>query len=431
MLDRLTAPPLSAFPQLSLPAFDEKILPNGVKVRILDSGEEAVSRLSVIWPAGLIDSGHQAAYSLTANMLPEGCGGMSGKEVSDILESNGAWFKVYPTQHSTLLSLHSLNHTAKTVFPLVGKIITSPDFPAETFDALKKKGAAEKEIASRKPSYQASLIARETLYGIGHPLAAAVTPDDILAVDKTQLSRLHSGIMLANKPVVFLSGKITPEVERLCEDVLSAIPFDESAPDRIKREIASIPMLSDSKTCRKEMPDSLQTAIRIQIPTIHRLHPDYEALRFAVVALGGYFGSRLMTNIREEKGYTYGIGANLVPWLEGTNIVISCECDNRYTDAVIKEINREITRLANEEMSQEEVETVRNVIISNLAGILDSPFSISGFAEQAETLRLTPEVYTGQFAQAQTMTAEKIREMASKYLLSSPSVTALAGGKPG
>lgn len=138
-----------------------------------------------------------------------------------------------------------------------------------------------------------------------------------------------------------------------------------------------------------------------------------------------------MTNIREEKGYTYGIGANLVPWLEGTNIVISCECDNRYTDAVIKEINREITRLANEEMSQEEVETVRNVIISNLAGILDSPFSISGFAEQAETLRLTPEVYTGQFAQAQTMTAEKIREMASKYLLSSPSVTALAGGKPG
>lgn len=171
MLDRLTAPAVSGFPRLSLPEFNEKLLPDGIRLRTLDSSEEAVTRLSVLWPAGLIDSGSPAAYGLTANMLPEGCCGMSGKEVSDILESNGAWLKVFPSQHSTLLVLHSLNHTAPRVFPLVGKIISAPDFPEEALDTLKKKGAAEKEIASRKPSYQATMIARQTLYGPKHPLA--------------------------------------------------------------------------------------------------------------------------------------------------------------------------------------------------------------------------------------------------------------------
>lgn len=431
MLDRLTAPPISGFPILSLPGFDERKLQNGIRLLTLNSGEEAVTRLSVIWPAGLIDSGSPAAYSLTANMLTEGCDGITGKDVSDILESNGAWFKVFPSQHSTLLTLHSLNHTAPEVFPLVSKIISSPDFPEETLEALKKKNAAEKELATRKPSYQATLLAREALYGPGHPLASMVTPDDILAVTRDDLVRLHSGILLANKPAVFLSGKITPEIEQILEEALYSIPFEESATGRIRRNILSVPDFKSSQTCRKEMPESLQTGIRIQIPTIERHHPDYEALRFTVVALGGYFGSRLMANIREDKGYTYGIGASLVPTLEGTNIVINCECDNRYTEAVVKEVNREISRMANEDMEPEEVETVRNILISNLAGILDSPFSISSFREQAESLNLTPDAYAVQFSEALSMTPGKIRETAARYLQSAPCVTALAGGKPG
>ena len=430
MLDRLTAPAVSGFPRLSLPEFNEKLLPDGIRLRTLDSSEEAVTRLSVLWPAGLIDSGSPAAYGLTANMLPEGCCGMSGKEVSDILESNGAWLKVFPSQHSTLLVLHSLNHTAPRVFPLVGKIISAPDFPEEALDTLKKKGAAEKEIASRKPSFQATMIARQTLYGPKHPLAKVVTPDDILSVRREELSRLHSGIMLANKPVVFLSGKVTPDVESLLTDTVRAIPFDESATGRINKALYPTPPLSDNKTCRKDLPESLQTGIRIQIPTIERSHPDYEALRFAVVALGGYFGSRLMANIREDKGYTYGIEASLVPSLEGSNVVISCECDNRYTEAVVEEINREIAKMAREEMNVEEIETVRNIIISNLAGILDSPFSISSYMEQVESFGLSRQAYVTQFSEAQAMTPGRIREMVSRYLLDIPSVTALAGGKP-
>lgn len=431
MLDRKTAPSTSDFPPLSLPGFQETELPDGIRLLTFNSGEEAVTRLSLLWPVGIIDVDMPAAYNLMANLLPEGCGNLSGKEVSDILESDGAWFKVSPTQHSILLTLHSLNHTAPEVFPLIGKIITSPNFPTDTLGSMKKKNVAEKELATRKPSYQAALLARQMLFGAGHPLARAVTPDDIMAVTRENLVNLHRNILLANRPVVFFSGKITREIKSLLEDMLCSIPFDETSPGKIGRHICVPPPFSSKEKRHKEMPDSLQTGIRIQIPAIHRGHPDYEALRFTVTALGGYFGSRLMTNIREDKGYTYGIGASLIPALEGSNIVISCECDNRYTEAVVKEVWAEIERLSSVKMPENELDTVRNILVSSLAGILDSPFSISGFMEQSESFGLTPEVYTTQFVEAMSMTSERIMEISTKYLLNAPSVTALAGGKPG
>lgn len=431
MLDRKIAPPISDFPRLSLPDFQETKLSTGIRLLSLNSGDEAVTRLSLLWPVGLMDVDSPAACGLMANFLSEGCGHLSGKEVSDILEHNGAWFKASPTQHSLLLTLHSLNHTAPDVLPLIGEMISTPNFPADTLESIKKKRAAEKEITSRKPSYQATLLARQVLYGEKHPLASVVTPEDIMSVEKDELSGLHRAMMLANKPVVFLSGKITNDIESLLENVLCSIPFDETLPERTDRCIRVPSPFFSRQTCRKEMPDSLQTGIRVQIPVINRKHPDYEALRFTVTALGGYFGSRLMTNIREDKGYTYGIGASLIPSLEGANVIISCECDNRYTDAVVQEIWKEIDRLANEEMPDWEIRTVRNIMISNLAGILDSPFSISSFLEQTESFGLKPEIYNTQFSEAMSITSGKLRETAAKYLSASPAVTALAGGKPG
>lgn len=430
MLDRITPPNISAFPHLSLPEFKVKTLNNGVTLQILDSGDEAVSRLSIHWHAGLIDVKSPAACNLMASLLSEGCEGLSGKEVTDILESNGAWLKISPTQHSTVLTLHSINHTAKEIIPLIGRIISSPSFPAESLDSLKKKAAADKELASLKPSYQAAIITRQTLYGENHPLAKVITPDEILAVTRENIVELHQSIILSNKPTAFLSGKITPEIEALVCEMLSAIPFDESSKTRITRNVVPPQPYNQREICRKEMPDSLQTGIRIQIPTISRKHPDYEPLRFAVTALGGYFGSRLMANIREDKGYTYGIGASLIPALEGANVVISCECDNRYTDDVIKEVWQEIDRLANEELDDNEMHTVRNLIVSSLAGILDSPFTISSFIEQLSSLGLSPETYSRQFSEAIAVSADKVMEVARKYLSETPAVTALAGGKP-
>lgn len=431
MPDRTKAPIVCGFPHLSLPEFEETTLPNGVRMLFLDAGEEEVSRMTLLWDVGLADVGPLAAYAVMANLLTEGCDGLSGKEVTEILESNGAWFKTTPSQHSTVVTLHSLNNTAPEVFPLIGKTVSSPTFPADTLESLKKKNAAEKRLALLKPSYQATLLARQTLYGPTHPASRAVTPDDILSVTREDVARLHLQTLMANKPTVFLSGRLTDEVLSLAKATLGAIPFGEPKAGRITRHIVPPPPFTSGEVVRRHMPDSLQTGVRIQIPAIPRDHPDYEALRFATVALGGYFGSRLMTNIREEKGYTYGISATLATSPARSDIVISCECDNRYTEAVVKEIWQEIDRMASEEIPPEELETVRNILISNLAGILDSPFSISGFREATLAAGLPADTYSRQFALTKSISAPDVTEAAARYFRDTPGVTALAGGEPG
>jgi predicted Zn-dependent peptidase len=427
MLNRAISPEITDFQSLSLPLFEEATLPNGIKLLALDAGDEAVTRTALLWRAGMNDVASPAALKLMTQMLAEGCGNRSGKEVSDLLESNGAWFKGAVTQHSLFLTLHCLNNTAGKVFPLLGEIISQPTFPADALESLKQKAAAEKEVTMRKPSYQACAIARQALYGESHPMAAIISPTDILAARREELVEYHRGIMLANLPTLFISGKITPEIKALICNTIGKLSFNLSAEKRIERDIQTPAPFTESKTVVKNMPDSLQSGVRLQIPTLHRDHPDFDALRFVTVALGGYFGSRLMSNIREDKGYTYGINANLVSTLEGGSFVISCECDNRYVDAVIHEINNEIERIASEEMTEEELLTVRNVLVSALAGVLDSPFTISSYRELIESFGITPAAYVSQFHTAMTMTPARVLAIARRYLLHRPAVTAIAG----
>jgi predicted Zn-dependent peptidase len=430
MLNRSIQPATSDFSALNLPSFDETILPNGVKLYTLDSSDEAVTRTTVMWNVGLVDVDNSAALGLMANMLSEGCGNLNGQEVSNILESNGAWFRGSATRHSFVLTLHCLNHTASDIFSILGSIIAKPTFPEEALESIKQKQASEKEVTQRKPSYQANLIARQALYGEGHRLARQVSAKDILAVKRDELVELHQGIMLANVPTIFISGKVTEEILSIAKSVFGSLEFSIDSLHSLHRIIDTPEPLTATNTVTKEMPESMQTAIRIQIPTIKREHPDFDTLRFAIIALGGYFGSRLMSNIREDKGYTYGITASLIPSLEGSNIIISCECDNKYCDAVITEINNEINRLATEPMPAEELLTVRSVLVSALANVLDSPFTISSFREMLTSLGLSDSSFNHQFNRAMTITSEEVMEISQKYIKEAPYIIALAGGQP-
>ncbi|MDE6282437.1 MAG: insulinase family protein [Muribaculaceae bacterium] len=431
MPDRLTPPAITDFTSLTLPTFTDTRLHGDIQLYILDSGEEPVSRLTLLWPVGQADVDNPAPFMLLTYMLSEGCEGLSGKEVSDILESNGAWLKVTPYPHALLVTLHFLNDTADKVIPLLGKIITTPTFPAETLESIKKKCAAEKEVLARRTAYRANIIARQALFGNDHPQATDITSEMINNISRDDMVKVYSSAVLTNRPIIFLSGKIEQSIIESVKGLASQIASYETTAHQVRRRLVTPLAPTDIVEVYEEIPGSLQTGIIYQIPTINPDHPDYEALRFAVVTLGGYFGSRLMSNIREDKGYTYGIRAAMVPEPELTAISISCECDNAYTPAVIGEIKKEIDRLATELISSEEMEIVRNIILSGLAGVLDSPFYISNFREQIIAGSLPPETYARRFAEARKMTPQRIQQVAAKYLRDVPAVVALAGTKPG
>ena len=134
-----------------------------------------------------------------------------------------------------------------------------------------------------------------------------------------------------------------------------------------------------------------------------------------------------MSNIREDKGYTYGINASIASLHEGASVAISCETDNRYASAVMEEIEKEISRLAENPMGADEFEVVRSSIMSGLTAMLDSPFSIMDYHQMMDMFGLPPDYYAYQLEQLSSLTAQKIMECAERYLVSAPRLTAMAG----
>lgn len=425
-IDRGIAPEIKELSAMPLPEVRRKRLPNGVELVTLHQGQQPVNRLTVLWGAGNADIEKPAALKLLCQTVMEGTSHHSGAEIAEILEYNGAWMRMESGPHTTLLTLHSLNHTAGEVLPLAADIITGACYPEDALNRIRSKQAAALEIEMRKVATKAVVLGNKMLYGENTPMARVITPDDISAIGVEDVVSLHRKLLLGTVPTVYLAGVVPPELEALVARVFGSIVFGGEA-DAVVRSVVAQPQHTESRSCWDVTPDSMQTAVRVVIPSLDRLHPDYEKLRFTVFVLGGYFGSRLMSNIREDKGYTYGITASLSASPEGGRVTIACQTDKSHTSQVISEIEYEIDRLAEEELGAEELAVVKHTLMSGLTALLDSPFTIMDYHQQIDSMRLPADYYVRQMSELQRFDAACVKEMTKKYLLNAPRLTAFAG----
>jgi len=425
-LNRTTPPAIRTLDRLHLPAVERATLPNGVAFVKLNHGLQTVCRLSIVWPVGMADVESPEALRLLRPMLLEGTALHPGGEIVETFEFNGAWVKVEAARHMTSITIHFLNKTASIVLPYIAELIAMPNFPAESFLKIREKEASACEMSRRKVSTMASEVIDGLAFGKGHPLARCVLPDAIRNVGRELLPVLQKQLMCSTVPTVYLAGRFDEAVTRAVESTVGQLDFSAGA-GGISRRVEQ-PMF-DREGAKEVWRDehALQTAVKMAIPTISRSHPDYEALRFAVFVLGGYFGSRLMSNIREEKGYTYGITSSLSSLPEGAFVTISCQTDNRYVGAVLDEIEHEITQLASDGVSTAELDVVKNTAMSGLASMLDSPFSIMDFYQMSDLYGFRPEAYERQVIELAELTSQRIKDCICKYLGKAPRLIALAG----
>lgn len=374
--DRSTPPPISDFGHLTLPEPRIMTLPNGIKFYIINSGTVPVNNILVSWNRGEADVDSPTALRLMANCMSEGTTNHTGAEIADIFESNGSWIRFGTTLHETYISVFSLNSNVDEILPTLIEIITEPTFDNEMFEIKKNKHITDLKIKLEKVLYQASLGIIALNYGSDHPFSREETPEEISFLTRENIIRLYRSVIAKYPPIVFLSGLIDNDLANRVIDAFSKLTFESRVePYRfVPRQPAP-----DGSSVSFTMPGKKQSGIKIAIPAINAEHPDFLLLNIAVTALGGYFGSRLVMNIRENKGYTYGISARLISFKEGGTVSITCECDNRYVNAVIDEIKKELVRLASELMDTEELQTVTRYIKSSLAASLDNAFSISEY----------------------------------------------------
>lgn len=422
--DRNLRPPVKEMGALSLAPAQVHTLPDGTTLHIVNTGTTEVSRLTIALPGGEADSPRPGLFEALATLLPEGSLENPGTRMADMLESNGAWCGASVTTHHTLINLFTLNDVFGTVLPLAAQMAFSPAFEPEAVTRALRIQASQAAVDARKVSTQATRALRPRLYGADNPLALYPTPEDIISFTPQEMHDAHDSRICPAKTHIFLAGKVT---DTMIDAVMSQFGSGSCKEKYTGRQLTFAPSPQPG-LITTGVDGAMQNAIRIAIPTPGRSHTDFLSLRLATHALGGYFGSRLMMSIREEKGLTYGIGSSLYAYPDNGFMIIATDTDPGYTDDVIESAVAEIERLKDPaSFSPDEIERLRSSQLSGLASILDTPLQRMDFL-QNEVIAGTPHDYfAAQYEAVMKMTGEAIADTAARYFDTAKMVISVAG----
>lgn len=422
--DRNQRPAINPIGSLILGPATIVSLPNGITLHIVNNGPNEVCRLGIALPGGTAESPRPGLYDTVATLLPEGSMETPGEEMASVLETNGAWCGSSITTHHTLVNLYSLCSAFTTLLPLARQMAFSPAFADDAIRRTLQLQSSRTAVNLCKVAYRASKALKPLIYGPTSPLAILPMPDDILSFTREEIANAHYRRLDPSKIHIFLAGKITPAMVEAVSlefgSIAGGSAFDLAT--------LSFPEAVAPGEVVTEMPDALQSCVKIAIPTPGRSHPDFLKMRIAACALGGYFGSRLMTNIREDKGLTYGINASLYGYPDRGFLIVSTETDCANTGAVITETVSEIERLKDlSSYSPDETSRLASYMLSSLAAVLDSPFQRMDFLQNPVLAGTPADYYAQQYAAIRTITPDSIAETARTYFDTTRIVTSIAG----
>lgn len=409
-MDRTKAPEITHFSDISI--HPERIieLPNGIDLHIVNFGTQPVTRLAMLWDGGMLDYPSAAAVSIMAATVHEATEYMSGPETADLIDYCGARLGGAVSEHHVSIELLAPNSTLPKLLPLMADFAICSAFPADAVESTAKRLAANRALQLERVAYIASIKLQSLLQGASHPASRVAMPMEYEAVDRDIVKMLYN-IMTQSKLHVYVGGRLTDSQIEYIKEAFGGIPVGSASPVSIVPYEPELP-----RRVNIEKKDAMQSAVSIGLPAIPRQHPDYIDLRLAVMALGGYFGSRLMSNIREDKGLTYGISASLNGSYEGAYMAVNAQCDKKYVEQVVEETFREIKRLSSEPPAGDELERLRLHAWSSLASIADSPFSTLENYITARRVGIPENYFKDQLMHIAALNSDTIARVAGEYL---------------
>lgn len=423
-LNRTQQPPVTPFGALTMPLPRILRLNNGIELYIVDKGDQEVCRFDILFEGGRYAGRIPAIADMTGPMLRKGIPGMDAESIAEHLDYYGAWMQTGTTQHYSAISLFSLNRNLDKVLPVISQMITEPSMPEKPFEVLKQQRIQQLEINRQKVSFLAAEAFNNLIFGASHPYARTTSTQDLEAVTLNEICQYHHDFYQNTGIQIILSGRITDEVLQLVHRHFNILSPGNTTP------IVVAPIAPENQhTTIIHRPAALQSGLRMGMPVIGSEHPDYPLLTMLNLVLGGYFGSRLMTNIREEKGYTYGISSHIVSMRDGAYFTIVTETGTEYTRPLIDEVRSEMLQLCNTPIPLDELETARNYLQGRRARALDSPFSMSDYFVSSIISGTPLNYFNTEDEIIRTATADDLMRVARTYLHPDNLYIAIAGDK--
>jgi len=414
LLDRKVSPVIHDAIEFDykLPPIQQEQLDNGLPLYWLDAGVQDVVQIDWIFPAGLWYEQKPSVAHATAGLLKNGTTKHTAEQIHEALEFYGAQLKANAGNDYATITLYSLTKHLPVLLPMVHEIITDATFPEEEVEIHKRNAIQKLLVNLRQCEFVANQRIDALLYGELHPYGRFSKKENIEALTREDLVTFYNAHYNVANARIFMAGKVSEKDVKCVNEVFGKLPVKK---EEIKNETFPGPLQSERVHKINNDPNGVQGAIRIGRLFPNRHHPDYTPMVVLNTLFGGYFGSRLMSNIREDKGYTYGIYSSMSPEINGGSFVIHTETGRDVVDNAIKEVYREMEILCNETAPEEELLLVKNYLLGGLLADLDGPFSI---LQRWRTLILngfTEEYFNNNINIYKTVTAKELQALAQKY----------------
>lgn len=413
-LNRTIQPQILEPEQLAIQMPERMVLPNGIPLSVLNAGENEVIRIDFLMGGGRWQQSQPLQALFTSRMLREGTSRYAAAEIAEKLDYYGAWLELSSSSEYDFITLYSLNKYLPQTLDVLESIVKEPLFPEKELGVIVNNNIQQFLVNSSKVDFLAHRGLVKAIYGERHPNGHLAQEEDYHRINPTVLREFYNHYYHSANCCIYLSGKVNDDCLRRVETLFGTESFGVDFRKPETKEYQSV--TSAEKRIFIERPDALQSAVRMGMLSLDRHHPDYLNARVLITLFGGYFGSRLMSNIREEKGYTYGINAGIMPYPGQGVLTISAETANEFVEPLIGEVYREIDRLQNELVSVEELSTVKNYMLGDMCRSYESAFSLADAWIFVQTSGLKDSYYTDALDAVKAITPQEIRELAVRHL---------------
>jgi zinc protease len=414
MMDRAQQPNIEELSEIKLLPVERTVLPNGIPLMIINSEEQSVTRIDLMFGGGYWTQEQKLQAFLTNAMLREGTASYTSAELAEKFDFYGSTLELSLFPQYSYVTSYCLNKYFERTAELLYSMITEATFPEKEFDIMLNRELQKYQINSTQAKFITMRNLRNALYGDEHPMGRKTTEEDFKKLHTDMLRHyfgLHYNAANCN---IILSGKITDRIIAQTEKIFGSIPFGTI------QQKAAFPSYqiatSPEKRFFEERASAQQSSVKLGMHAITQQHPDYQKFNILVTIFGGYFGSRLMSNIREEKGYTYGIYSGFSHEPDSSLLIVTAEASHEYVEPLIKEIYHEIDRLQNELVSEEELTIVRNYMTGALCRTMELSFSAAD-VYQMQFVNGLPDSFLEEGLKAvQTVTPQELQRLACQYL---------------
>lgn len=418
-------PALGPERKLALPKTVERSLPNGLTViAIRRSAVPLVElRLRIPLPTARLSEPFVARTTLLSHTLFSGTPAMSTMDIAAEMQTVGGALNAGADPDRLLISGNALGAGLDRILQILAEVLTEATYPAEEVDTERDRLIDRIQVARTQPAHLARVALLRRVYG-NHPYALQIPASkQVRAVTPRALRTLHGERLHPAGATLVIVGDVPPA--KALDAAEAALSTWNGGGKEV--QLPPTPALRTGPLTLVDRPDSVQSSLRIALPAVERTHPDHAALQLANLVFGGYFSSRWVENIREDKGYTYGPNSYVEHSVAGSTLVATAEVATEVTAPALLETLYELGRMATRPPKDAELKQARQYALGTLQLGMATQSGLAGLASTYAGFGLRLDYLAEHAARLAAVTRDDVAAAAARYLAPAEAVTVVLG----